>query len=486
MPSVITEAIENITEHAAVCNGNVTSNGGYYVTEKGFCWGVSENPDTNSNKVAAGDSLGTFTSQLSGLDENVTYNVRAYALNSVGIAYGENKSFTTGCTPPSITNQPSDKGVCEGEHVTFSIIAIGSGLSYQWKKDGSNISGANNNSYIINSVSASDAANYTCYITGVCGNITSNQATLTVNTPPSITSHPSDQIINPDDNTSFNVSATGTNLTYQWQENSGSNWQNISNGGSNPAYSGANSSNLSLTNVPYSYDGYDYRCVVSGTCNPAETSNSADLVVYFFCGADITFYYNGSTVTYSTVYSAGECWLDRNLGASQVATSSTDSDAYGDLFQWGRGDDGHQNRNSGTTSTLSDSDNPGHDDFILSGSSPYDWRNPQNDNLWQGVSGINNPCPSGYRLPIETELYNERQSWSSNDAAGAYGSPLKFPVAGAQGYSNGSLYNTGSHGYYWSSTVDGTNARHLYFYSSSANMSIHYRANGKSVRCIKD
>src|SRR6056297_1536419 len=79
----------------------------------------------------------------------------------------------------------------------------------------------------------------------------------------------------------------------------------------------------------------------------------------------------------------GEIWMDRNLGATQVATSSTDADAYGDLYQWGRAADGHQLRTSGTTSTLATSDIPGHSDFITIGSSPYDWRSPQNDNLWQ-------------------------------------------------------------------------------------------------------
>jgi uncharacterized protein (TIGR02145 family) len=182
----------------------------------------------------------------------------------------------------------------------------------------------------------------------------------------------------------------------------------------------------------------------------------------------------------------GEIWMDRNLGASQVATSSTDAAAYGDLYQWGRLTDGHQIRTSGTTSTLSSTDNPGHSNFILAPSSPYDWRSPQNDNLWQGVSGINNPCPSGYRLPTEAELNAERTSWSSNNAAGAFASPLKLPVAGYRLNSNGSLNNVGSGGSYWSSTVAGTSSRYLYFVSSNAGMNSNDRANGFSVRCIKD
>jgi uncharacterized protein (TIGR02145 family) len=182
----------------------------------------------------------------------------------------------------------------------------------------------------------------------------------------------------------------------------------------------------------------------------------------------------------------GKIWMDRNLGASQVATSSTDAAAYGDLYQWGRAADGHESRTSGTTSTLATSDTPGHGNFITNGSSPYDWRNPQNDNLWQGVSGTNNPCPSGYRLPTDAEWEAERTSWSSNNEAGAFASPLKLPVAGGRSYSNGTLSIVGSYGSYWSSTVDGTYASYLYFNSSNAHMTSNSRAYGFSVRCLKD
>ena len=187
----------------------------------------------------------------------------------------------------------------------------------------------------------------------------------------------------------------------------------------------------------------------------------------------------------------GEIWMDRNLGASQVATSSTDANAYGDLYQWGRAADGHESRTSATTSTNATSAVPNDGNawdgfFITVGSSPYDWLTPQDDNLWQGVSGTNNPCPSGYRLPTEAEWEAERTSWSSNNAAGAFASPLKLPVAGFRYYSNGTLFNVGSYGYYWSSAVSGTDARNLYFFSSGAGMHSSYRAYGFSVRCLKD
>jgi uncharacterized protein (TIGR02145 family) len=192
-----------------------------------------------------------------------------------------------------------------------------------------------------------------------------------------------------------------------------------------------------------------------------------------------------STVTNSTT---GKVWMDRNLGATQVATSSTDAAAYGDLYQWGRGTDGHQIRTSGTTSTLSDTDAPGNVGFILVSGLDflYDWRSPQNDNLWQGVTGTNNPCPSGFRLPTEAELTAEMASWSSQNSAGAYASPLKFTVAGYRNFGDGSLTTVGTYGSYWSSTVNDPNSRSLYFTSSEANTGSSSRADGKSVRCIKN
>jgi uncharacterized protein (TIGR02145 family) len=184
--------------------------------------------------------------------------------------------------------------------------------------------------------------------------------------------------------------------------------------------------------------------------------------------------------------STGKTWMDRNLGASQVATSSTDANSYGDSYQWGRKSDGHQCRTSATTATLSSSNQPGNGDFILAPSSPNDWRSPQNTNLWQGVNGVNNPCPSLYRLPTEAEFDAERLSWSSNNSAGAFASPLKLTVPGYRSGYNGSLYDVGSFGLYWSSSFSGADSRYLLFISSVATMATNFRAVGFSVRCIKD
>jgi uncharacterized protein (TIGR02145 family) len=199
---------------------------------------------------------------------------------------------------------------------------------------------------------------------------------------------------------------------------------------------------------------------------------------------------SGSVSPFGEVTSAtGRIWMDRNLGATRVATSSTDAAAYGDFYQWGRGADGHQLLNSPNTDTKSSTDQPGNGNFILESdnSNPYDWRIPQNPNLWQGVNGDNNPCPSGFRLPTAAEWDAERLSWSSNDAVGAFTSPLKLPLAGYRSFYNGGISLLGTDGYYWSSTVNGFYSRSLSFRPLGANVTItDYRANGNSVRCIKN
>ncbi len=241
---------------------------------------------------------------------------------------------------------------------------------------------------------------------------------------------------------------------------------------------------------------YIYNCP---TCDPPVNE---PVYTDFVCGtSSVTFTYSGLSVTYGTVVGAnGKCWLDRNLGASRVAISSTDHLGYGDLFQWGRAADGHQsitwsNSSSGvggtTTSTLSNTDIPGYGNFIRSSGTtttfPFgDWRSPQNANLWQGVNGINNPCPSGWRVPSQADWESESLRWSSSNSVGAYLSPLKLAVSGLRSLVDGSLINVGQYGNYWSSTPGFTDARSLHFNSNTITILPFYRSGAGAVRCVKD
>ena len=104
-PNVTTTDISSVTSNSAVTGGNVTSDGGANVTTRGVCYGTSQNPTISGQHTSDGNGMGVFASTLTGLSENTTYYVRAYATNSEGTNYGEQKSFTTqnAVTPPTVT-----------------------------------------------------------------------------------------------------------------------------------------------------------------------------------------------------------------------------------------------------------------------------------------------------------------------------------------------------------------------------------------------
>ena len=182
----------------------------------------------------------------------------------------------------------------------------------------------------------------------------------------------------------------------------------------------------------------------------------------------------------------GRTWMDRNLGATQVATSMTDTNSYGHYYQWGRGTDGHQLTTSTYTGTTFDTDTPGNSNFV----GGLDWRTTRNDNLWQGVNGINNPCPAGYRLPTEAEWIAEHATWSSNNYDGAFASRLKLPAPGFRHRTGGAMNRVSTEGSYWSSTSAGGEFSKVLVTRDPAlrNIALHslQRAYGFSVRCIKD
>ncbi|MFO7370359.1 MAG: immunoglobulin domain-containing protein [Bacteroidales bacterium] len=167
-------------------------------------------------------------------------------------------------TPPSISVQPVGQTLCAGANATFTVTAAGSGLTYLWRKNGTNIPGATNSSYTINNITTADAANYTVVVTGTCGTVTSNAAALVVNTTPVIGTQPAsiDRCVG--QSATFSVTATGTITSYQWRK-----------GGVN--IGGANSSSFTIASVATT-DAGNYDVVITGPCGTA-TSTAAALTV---------------------------------------------------------------------------------------------------------------------------------------------------------------------------------------------------------------
>jgi hypothetical protein len=205
------------------------------------------------NNVAAGDA-GVY---------------RCIVTGDCGISIS-NGALLTVNTDLVITGQPSNDEVCENEMSGFSVIATGTGLSYQWQLngvnliDGGNILGASTANLTLNLVSIVDVGIYTCIVTGTCGNQTTDPATLIVNEETIITVQPQNKIACPNDNISFSVTATGTNLLYQWQKDGFD-------------ILGETNSSIILNNIAAA-DAAVYRCVISGDCNDL-TSNGASLTI---------------------------------------------------------------------------------------------------------------------------------------------------------------------------------------------------------------
>ena len=182
------------------------------------------------------------------------YPVTLYAGNTSypkPVTYDATITITAVGTPPAITTQPASQTVTAGANVTFTVAATGTDpLSYQWRKDGADLGGATGATLTRNSVTASDAGNYTVVVSNVAGSVASSAATLTVNVPPSITAQPASQTVNEGANVNFTVTASGTApLSYQWKKDS----VNIA---------GATSTTLTLNSVTASQAG-SYTVLVS-------------------------------------------------------------------------------------------------------------------------------------------------------------------------------------------------------------------------------
>ncbi len=192
-------------------------------------------------------------------------------------------------------------------------------------------------------------------------------------------------------------------------------------------------------------------------------------------------------------------WLDRNLGASQACTSSTDTLCYGDYYQWGRLADGHEKAStiavSGQSNVIS---NVTPTNFLYGNS---DWTTADADGSlrtaqWSKTDGTG-VCPIGFRVPTQTELANETTGYAGSDnsttgaikvidSATAFSNFLKFPVAGYRFNFGGSVNDQGSWGLVWTSSVGGSYSVHVNFDSGIADWYSGYRAGGLSVRCVEN
>ncbi len=220
----------------------------------------------------------------------------------------------------------------------------------------------------------------------------------------------------------------------------------------------------------------------------------------------VTFQYRDEWVTYPTVRAGdNKIWLQQNLGATRVAVSALDADAYGHLFQWGRWDDGHQLRNSpsAAATTLNPNNNPaglgaGSLSFYT-GNNPNFWWNPvASTDTWSdaaptATNGLS-PCAAlgaGWHVPEISEWEGMATAEGITDSTTSMASRLKLPLGGQRNATNGNVVGLGI-GYYWSTTYTSSipNVRNRHSFTllstSVATTGSVSRSIGATVRCVRN
>ena len=183
----------------------------------------------------------------------------------------ESRTFTFTVRDELVITTPlTTNTICEGELIPeFNVAATGyAPLSYHWFENGVEVPASNSDKFT--PATAVDGNTYYCVITDGCGkSLTSDVAELIVNQGVTITSEPSDITISDGENATFELTAIGdeipgTPITYQWQILNGASWDNLAD---DVTYSGCKTASLEITKANLSFNGKQYRCLVSNTCS---------------------------------------------------------------------------------------------------------------------------------------------------------------------------------------------------------------------------
>ena len=267
-----------------------------------------------------------------------SYKIDIYAINSAG---GDNKNVCIGSynvtlvSTINILKQPVDYTGMIGSQAAFSVVAQGTGLSYQWQYYAGgkwNNFGANKPTTSLTVSNTHNGMKYRCIVKDSSGNsVTSNEATISITKPLSITAQPKDYTGPAGSKAAFSITAQGTGLSYQWQYYSGGKWNNF----------GSNKPTVSLT-VSNTHNGMKYRCIVKDSLGHSVTSNIATIHITNptlsittqpknytgSIGSRATFSVvaQGVGLTYQWQYYSGGKWND--FGSNKPTTSLTVSKSH--------------------------------------------------------------------------------------------------------------------------------------------------------------
>ncbi|MBX2958383.1 MAG: PKD domain-containing protein [Flavobacteriales bacterium] len=260
-PNFVVVASGNPTAACIPTSQNPSGNYGYAMSNFTF------NTINNTTSSVANGEYVDYTCQYAtnvvagnAYDIKVTLNNQATYSEDVKvyIDYNDNGVFAAGELVMSATRPAGTGSSTFTQNITIPLTAVtGKVLRVRAIADANGVTGSCDNNFV------GDVEDYGVYISSsAC-------------TPPAVTSHPVNRTICQSTNTTFVVAATDA-VSYQWQVNTGSGFNNISNGG---VYSGATLATLTITGATVGMNGNTYRCIVTGACEPTATSNSASLTV---------------------------------------------------------------------------------------------------------------------------------------------------------------------------------------------------------------
>jgi hypothetical protein len=262
VPSITTQPTSQTVTTGQTASFSVAATGtaplSYQWKKSGTAMSGATSSSYTTPATTSSDNGAQFTVVVSNTTGSVTSSAATLTVNTSAVA-------------PAITTQPASQTVTAGQTASFSVAATGTApLSYQWMKNGTTMSGATSSSYTTPATTSSDnGAQFTVVVSNTVGSVTSNAATLTVNTSavaPAITTQPAGQMVTAGQTASFSVAATGTApLSYRWMKNG-------------TAISGATSSSYTTPATTSSDNGAQFTVVVSNAAGSA-TSNAATLTV---------------------------------------------------------------------------------------------------------------------------------------------------------------------------------------------------------------
>lgn len=490
LPSVTTYEVTNITTDYAVASGEVTDEGGGTVTERGICWSTEHNPTTDESHVASGSGMGLFTASVTGLTENTTYYVRAYAINEVGTAYGNEEAFTTLTTPTvttaQVTNITQTTATGGGEVVSDNGSPVTErGICWSSAHDPSisdshATSGEGTGTFTVNMTGLTPNTTYyvRAYAINSVGPAYGNPVSFMTTDLPTVTTA---QVTNITQTTATSGGTVTCNNGCEITER-GICWGT----NHNPTTIGNHVTNGTGTGT--------FTCTMTGL-----TAGTTYYVRAYAVSFGQTLY--GSEVSFTTQQQeptgdwvdlglpSGLLWATRNVGASSP-------EDYGDYFAWAE----TQPKSYYYWNTYQYTCNDYWDGLTKYCTDSDYGCNGFTDNLTilqPGDDAATANWGSGARMPTRQEwgeledycssVWTTQNGVNGRRFTGPNGNTLFLPAAGDRWYAE--LDNAGSHGSYWSSSLYTTGGPHNAWYfgfgSGSAGMYIYSRSHGLSVRSVR-